>query len=202
MGHNMINKETNAVVFDYRTLRLLMGIIALALPLVVRMISNTALPSVSDYYYTEARDVFVGMVFVVSAFLWAYRGHSLTQNYVSKVASLAAILVALYPTACENCEPSAVSVVHYLAAAILFSILSYFCLGPFRYNTRGQGGKKERRARVYLICGWLMIACMLTAAAAAVEIYVFHGELATDLNVIYWAEAIALGAFGVEWIVS
>ena len=64
-------------VFDYRALRLLMGLIALALPFIVTLVSSTQLSSISASYFTEARDAFVGMLFIVGAFLWAYNGHTL-----------------------------------------------------------------------------------------------------------------------------
>lgn len=53
-------------VFDHKTLRLLLGIIAFALPFLVTFIASTPLPSVSASYFTEARDWFVGMLFIVS----------------------------------------------------------------------------------------------------------------------------------------
>lgn len=44
-----------------------------------------------------------------------------------------------------------------------------------------------------------MIACMLTVAAAKL---VLPEETVKALRVTYWAEAIALAAFGVAWIVA
>ncbi|MDJ0862068.1 MAG: DUF998 domain-containing protein, partial [Gammaproteobacteria bacterium] len=89
---------TRNPVFDYRALRLLMGIIAFSLAPLVTIIALKLLPSVSASYYTDAQDVFVGLLFVVGAFLWAYNGHTLPQTITSKIASIAAVLVALFPT--------------------------------------------------------------------------------------------------------
>ena len=193
--------ENRSVVFDYRALRLLMGLIALALPFVVTALSTTDLSSISASYYTEARDAFVGMLFVVSAFLWAYNGHAPAEGNASKIASLAAILVALFPTACDSCKPSIVSVIHYSAAIALFSILAYFCFRFFRKNTKGQlrMSKKWRRDKIYLACGTVMVACMLIAVVANLTL---SQETLKAWQVTYWAEAIALGAFGVAWIVA
>ena len=131
-------KATVSAVFDYKALRLLMGVIAFSLPYVVSLLASKPLASISASYYTEARDAFVGMLFVVSAFLWAYNGHDTNQKIASKIASIAAVLVALFPTACDTCETSIVSIIHYVSAGVLFSVLAYFCLGPFRRKTRGQ----------------------------------------------------------------
>jgi hypothetical protein len=51
------------------------GVIAFSLPFVFSAIANSSLGSMSGSYYTSARDVFVGMLFIVGAFLWAYNGH-------------------------------------------------------------------------------------------------------------------------------
>ncbi len=187
---------TMGTVFDYRALRLLMGLIALSMPFVVSLIANKPLASISASYYTDARDTFVGMLFIVSAFLWAYNGHTMKQAVASKVASLAAILVATFPTACESCESTIVSYIHYLSAGVLFSILAYFCLGPFREKTKGQPGKKGRRAKIYFICGWTMILCILAVVAAKL---ILSPEA---MKITFWAEAVAMCAFGVAWITA
>jgi hypothetical protein len=62
-------KENRNPVFDYRALRLLVGIIAFALPIAVPLIASTNLTSISASYYTNSRDIFVGMLFIVGSFL-------------------------------------------------------------------------------------------------------------------------------------
>ncbi len=186
-------------VFDYRALRLLMGIIAFALPFVVTIISTTTLTSISASYYTEARDIFVGLLFVVSAFLIAYNGHTSSEAWASKAASIAAVVAALNPTSCDSCTPELQSRIHYYAAVIFFGILAYFCLGPFRKNTKGQKGKKGRRAKIYFICGWIIIICMLTMGLAKLTL---SDQIRDSLYITYWGELIALWAFGVAWMVA
>jgi hypothetical protein len=185
-------------VFDYRALRLLVGLIAFALPFVVSFLSSIPLSSISASYYTEGRFVFVGMLSIVGAFLWAYNGHTPPQKRASKVASLAAICVAFFPTTCDQCDINVISVIHYVAAATLFIILAYFCFGPFRLKAKNQTGKKGLRSKIYLVCGWIMVGCMLTMLVAKL----FPYEIIKRLSVTYWAEAIALCAFGFAWIVA
>jgi hypothetical protein len=194
----MTTKNTGTV-FDYRALRLLIGLIALALPFFVSLISSSPLASISASYYTEARDAFVGALFVVSAFLWAYNGHSLNEAMASKIASLAAISIAIFPTACDVCETDLISSIHYVAAATLFAILAYFCFRPFRQNTKGKKGKKGRRSKIYYICGWIMVGCILFVLATQITL---PDETIKALSVTYWAELIALVAFGIAWIVA
>ena len=116
--------KNSGTVFDYRALRLLVGLIAFLLPIVVSIISTSSLASISASYHTEARDVFVGMLFVVSAFLWAYNGHTTWQSRTSKIASVAAILVAILPTTCDTCKTDIVAIIHYGAAALLSPLQS------------------------------------------------------------------------------
>ena len=192
--------QNRGTVFDYRALRLLMGLIAFALPFVVWLLSARPLSSISASYHTEARDMFVGMLFVVSAFLWAYNGHSPNEARLSKVASVAAILVAIFPTSCDLCETGGMaSSVHYLAAGTLFAVLAYFCFAPFRRNTKGQKGKKGRRSKIYFVCGWIMVGCILSVFVAN---FTLSDETIQALRLTFWAEAIALVAFGVAWIVA
>ena len=192
--------QNRGTVFDYRALRLLMGLIALALPFVVLLLSARPLSSISASYYTDARDAFVGMLFVVSAFLWAYNGHSSKEARLSKVASLAAIFVAIFPTSCDLYETGGIaSSIHYGAAATLFAVLAYFCFVPFRRNTKGQKGKKGRRSKIYFVCGWIMVGCILSVFVAN---FTLSDETIQALRLTFWAEAIALVAFGVAWIVA
>jgi len=193
-----------SIVFDYRVLRLLIGLIALSLPFVVSLISCLKLSSISASYHTEARDAFVGMLFVVGAFLWAYNGHSVKEAWASKVASLAAICIAIFPTSSDLCETDITSIIHYGASAILFAVLAYFCFVSFRQDTKGKEGKKGRRSKIYFACGWIMVGwimvgCMLGMIVANITL---SDKTIRALSITYWAEAIALGAFGVAWIVA
>ena len=194
-----MNPSNSNTVFDYRALRLLMGVIAFALPFIVTLVSTTTLMSISASYYTEARDIFVGLLFVVSAFLLAYNGHTATEALASKTACFAAMVAALYPTSCDGCDADIIFKIHYFAAAVLFAILAYFCLGPFRENTKGQAGKKGRRAKIYFICGWIILLCMLTIGISKLAL---TEEARNSMYITYWGESIALWAFGIAWIVA
>lgn len=187
-------------VFDHKTLRLLLGIIAFTLPFLVTWVARAPLASISASYFTEARDWFVGMLFIVGALMLAYNGHTTREALASKAAGFCAFLVALFPTLVKTCGDSTLSSkIHGIAAVTLFLILAYFCFGPFRDGTKGKGGKKGLRARLYFVCGCVMVACML---AGLIGKLVLSCEQMAAWNVIYWVEAVALVAFGVAWIVA
>lgn len=186
-------------IFDYKALRLMLGIIAFVMPFLVTLVSQMQLASISASYYTEARDYFVGLLFIVAALMLAYNGHTTKEALAGKGAAVSAIVVALFPTASESCTSSITSTIHGVAAVVFFLILAYFCFGPFRENTKGKGGKKGVRAKLYFLCGSVMLACMLVGLIGKLAL---SCETMDAWNVTYWVEAVALGAFGVAWIVA
>ena len=186
-------------VFDYRLLRLIMGVIAFSLPLVVDLIASSELASISASYHTEARDLFVGLLFVVAALMLAYNGHNRRESMASKTAAIAAAGVALFPTAPPVGGGGWKAIVHYACAITLFCILAYFCFGPFRVRTKGRSGMKGRRARIYMTCGWVIVAAMVGLAAAKI---LLPASTVSMYKMTYWAEFAALWAFGIAWITA
>lgn len=148
-----VESKKQGEIFDYRTLRLLVGIVAFALPIVVWAVSRLAgdkIDSISISYHTDsARDLFVGALFIIATLMAAYNGHDpsgdesggsephplkkwISEKWASKVAALMAVGVALFPTRCTGCERDTDMVLHYISAFVLFAIITYFCLGSFR----------------------------------------------------------------------
>ena len=191
--------QTTLPIFDYKALRLTVGLVAFAIPFLVSVVSKTELASISASYHTEARDYFVGLLFVVGALMLAYNGHTTREALASKVAAVSAFVVALFPTASKSCISTPTSTIHAIGAIVLFLVLAYFCFGPFRENTKGRGGKKGVRAKLYFMCGSIMVICMLVGLVGAL---VLECSTTSASNLIFWAEAVALGAFGVAWIVA
>ncbi|GAA0853086.1 DUF998 domain-containing protein [Aliiglaciecola litoralis] len=196
------------LTFDYRALRLLVGIIAVSIPVIVTLIAKLELPSISASYYTNARDAFVGLLFVVAAFLWAYNGHTNWQKYTSKLAAIAAIGVAVFPTSCDAdifekvCDiygESSTGTLHYVSASILFVVLAIFCFVFFRNDIKHQEGKKKRRSQIYLTCGVVMVIAM---AVMLSTLFIDYQQSFGWTSVVFVAEAAALIAFGSAWIVA
>jgi hypothetical protein len=186
-------------VFDYKLLRFFIGVIALVLPFLVTWIAGQRLTSVSASYHTDAQDVFVGLLFFVAAFLLAYNGHLLSESVASKVAGMAAILVALFPTAPDGAPTDFEARVHGGAALTLFLILAYFCFFVFRKKIKRDRGPRRRRSRIYFACGSAIVVSILVVIAAVVFL---PDDVADEARIIYWAESVALVAFGIAWLVS
>ncbi|OSY39687.1 hypothetical protein C8E95_1882 [Pseudonocardia autotrophica] len=192
-------------MLSYLGLRRAVGVIGIALPFVL-VAGDLALggdglrDSISRYYFSPVRDVFVGSMCAVGVFLYCYR-YDRPDRLLANVTGTAAIAVALLPTRPETGATTAEIVVgwlHLVAAAIFFVGLAVFCLDLF---TRGEAGnpRKAARNRVYRICGWTIIACL---ALAALDAAFLPDALATRWNTLFWLEAIAIVAFGVAWFVK
>ena len=201
-----MGEHQHTKVFDYRGLRLLVGVIALFISVVVSVLAGKDLPSISASYYSCGRDMFVGLLFVVGAFLFAYNGHSRIESLASKIASIAAVFVAIFPTAPDAplathdcCQAVVVSCVHYVAAATLFSILTYFCFLPFRDRLDKRLNKdfpqQARRNVIYLTCGSVMLISMAALLAQQLLSY-------TIPSFTYYGETAALTAFGISWLTA
>jgi len=202
-------KPTSAepLILSYLALRRAIGIIGTLLPFVLA-IGGFAFGlgrievSMSAYYYTPMRDVFVGALCAIAVFLASNRGYARADARAGDVAGGAAIGVALFPTR-PPVDPTpaarAVGMLHHLSAAIFFLTLAYFCLELFRRTdpTRAPTARKRQRNVVYTICGWLIIGCLV--AIVGVKQLIPDTALAR-LAVVFWLEATAVVAFGVAWL--
>ncbi len=161
------------------------------------------LTSVSAYYYTGAVGVFVGVLFALSLFLFTYQGYEgdKADGFLGKIGGAAALGVALFPTTAPFClsEPAwwspAIRVVHYVSAIVLFTSFILFSIWLFRKsnisNRQDRPPDKQMRDNIYLVCGIVMIICVLWAASS----------LFTKAS-IFWPEAFAIMAFAISWLVK
>ncbi len=74
---------------DHHTLKLIVGVMAISLALLTAIFSDTPLDSISDAYYEvgKSRDILVGFLFAIAAFLLAYNGRSKRELVLSKIAA-------------------------------------------------------------------------------------------------------------------
>lgn len=195
------------LVLSYLGLRKAIGTIGTALPFVlafgkILLESPGIQSSMSAYYYTVMRDVFVGSLCAIAVFLMSYRGYE-RQDYVAgKLACLFALGVAFFPTA-PDVDPTArekiVSMAHSLLAMAFFLTLAYFSLAQFRKTDprKPPTPQKLRRNMVYTVCGWTILACILLIAVMAL----LPGDAPVKrLDPVFWLESLAVVAFGVSWL--
>lgn len=202
----MENKLEKPLVISYMTLRKTIGILGIALPFVLWLgalliFQKGIQSSISSYYHTGMRDVFVGTLWTIGFFLFSYKGYERRDDIAGNLACLFAVCVALFPTAPDDATAIArtVGYFHLAFAALFFFTLTYFCLFLFTKTDQGTLSKRKRqRNNVYKGCGYTMAACIVLMA-----IYTFLPGGAKSnfeqLNPIYWLEAFAILAFGLSW---
>jgi hypothetical protein len=197
---------------DARVHRQLIGYLGLLLPLLLYFVSGTRplsplprwhlLPSVSAYYYTGAVGIFVGILFALALFLFAYRGYEgeNADRIVGAIGGLAALGVVMFPTGAPVGIPEivwwrpALQIVHYVSATTLFVSFILFALWLFRRtagNPAQRTAGKRRRDRVFLVCGSLMVLGVLWAGSS----------IFTNAP-IFLPETIAIEAFALSWLVK
>jgi hypothetical protein len=196
------------MVFSYLALRRAIGILGISLPFVVSLgaliLFGTGLQSsISSYYHTGMRDVFVGTLFATGFFLLSYKGYERSDDIAGDLACLFAVGVALFPTAPAGATAIGTRIigyVHLAFAALFFSTLTYFSLFLFTKTNPNKPptNRKLQRNTVYKICGYTMATCIL--------LMVIYSPLSKgiasplrSLKPIYWLEALAILAFGISW---
>jgi hypothetical protein len=166
--------------------------------------------SISAYYYTGMRDVFVGTLFAIGVFLFCYRGPNRQDNVLTNIAGLSAIAGGLLPTepryhpiilerfpgindpACACYQNHGWIGYHIYAVAAFFLIISYLAL--FRFTKPSQPyitKQKLSRNKIYRLCGIVMLMSLVAIVAIKV--------ISKDRS-IFWPETIAIAAFGIAWL--
>ena len=189
------------VIVSYLTLRKVVGVLGMALPVVVAVWGMTLqpdhalLPSISDYYRLRTRDAFVGILFSIAWFLLTYRGYERKDDLAGNLACVFALAVALFPVSGSRAEQT----VHFVSATGLFLVLAYFSLFLFTKSGPLQTHGKVKRNRVYRTCGVLMLLSI--GLIALYQLFLDQTPIA-QFNPVFWLETIALWAFGFSWFVK
>lgn len=184
-------------IISYLYLRLLIGACGILLPLICLGygLLFDMQDSISDYYYTPVRDVFVGILFVMGFFLLSYRGYEPIDDWFANAGFFFALGVALFP--CSN-PHTLVRVTHFGSAFLLFCVFIFFSLRLFTKSVKhGTTPGKDARNGVYLWCGWIMV---ISIAGIGVSYLVGTQEFREQLNTTFWLESIALVSFAVSWL--
>ncbi len=210
-----MNSQNKEFVVSYLTLRQMIGWIGLLMPITVRLgalifegIRTT--DSISAYYYTGMRDVFVSTLVLVGVLLTCYRTPAWRDNAVAIVAGIAAIGIGLFPVdpkfATEilqrypemgqaKCYINRGFLGYHFLFVIMFFALSFY-LVYFRFDAftpRIPTQQKLMRNKIYKVCGAFMLA-----AFSAIGILAITNKGAS----IFWPEAVAVAAFAVAWLVK
>lgn len=189
-------------------IKFLIGAIAFGLPLVEWLLAGSSddFTSISASFWIELpawshglwpRNIFVGSLIAIAALLLTYNGWTEGEMWLTKLASLAALLIAMFPCWCGCDGHEIVKGVHGVCAGVLFLVLATFC-DIFRRRAMDKHRREHHpqpkwRAWIYSACGGVMLLSVALFACGAV--YDFR------LRILV-AEWMGLWAFAVSWLTA
>lgn len=189
--------DNYAATASYRTMRLMVGALAFALPIVLvvgdRLHGDLGkhAGSISAYYYTHMRTYLVGTLCALAVFFFSYK-YQLADNYLSDLAAIGALGAAFSPTNAHGTSRTWVAWCHYGFATLLFLTLAVFCLFVFtrRRKTAGQqrSSRWVLRRNIYLACGLLIPMALGLSSAKVVSLFI--------------GETVAIYAFALSWLLQ
>jgi len=185
---------------DYRTMKFIVGTIAITLAFITNYLAGGDLPSISESYHEGGwpRDIFVGSMFVLAAFLVAYNGRSKWEYWLSKTSAVAAIGIAMFPCDCEG-HDQIITGVHAGSAAVMFLMLAGFCVVFFRRAMAKETQQAKARAFIYAACFLVIVSVILVLAIDGL----FDVEITRDITrLTFYAERAGLIAFGISWLTA
>jgi hypothetical protein len=214
------NQDTSDIpdVISFLLLRKLVGIIGMLLPFVLvagnAIIGDDLQASMSGYYYTSMRNIFVGALCGLGIFLVTYNGYDRADRIITNIAGAGAICVAFFPTtpAKPTSSESLIGDFHLGFAFLVFAMLAVMSLRfakqmptpptglrpmarigyAFGFTPPGTSTTPALEIAIYRGCGVAIIVCMaLVKPLANVGGY--------SLLIL---EAIMLVAFGTAWFVK
>lgn len=196
--------ETRRVLVSTLTLRRSIGVMGILLPFVLVLGQLLMDPgsglqiSISAYYGTPMRDVLVGTLCAIAAFLFAYRGYDRHDDLVADFASVCCIGLALFPS---TSDLGFVQDLHMVLGMALFLALAY--ISAFRFTKSDDGGSptpaKRRRNRIYVASGSIMIVCIVFGI---VYYTMLQETVVASFKPVFWLESLALWAVGWSWFVK
>lgn len=204
-------------VLSYLALRQAVGIVALILPFALmignmvfsRLGTGTGWPqplfegSISAYYYTCMGHFLTGALCAIAMFLMCCRGYDLADEIAGFVACAFAIGVAFCPTTPDSPPytkiQDALGWAHEIFAALMFLVLSYFCIFLFTKTDPNADPtqRKLQRNTVYKVCGAIMIFSMVIMTSLHIPAV---GRFFQHVNMLLIFETVCLLAFGVAWL--
>jgi hypothetical protein len=219
---NQKPKEKLPEIISHHAMRKAIGILGISLPVFLLVGSSLfgdcdeVQQSISAYYHTNMRNIFVGIMCGVALFLYSYRGHDWMDNLAGYLGCIFALGVAFLPCPIRNPDPpcldplfqnNLVGNLHLVSAVLFFIILIIYSLYLFpkthvdektRKKLEMEPQKKKRNIMFY-ICGGLMALSLVL-----ILIYMWFLEDNSPglkkIDPVFWLESTALLLFGISWL--
>jgi hypothetical protein len=182
----------------YLALRKAVGLIGIFMPFTL-MLGNffifkgeIVLRSISRYYHSDMRNVFVAALCAMALFMFFYSGFDWRERWAAIFAGVLTLGVAFFPTTLAG-PTDLTGRLHYTSAILLFLLLAWISL--FHFPRKPPGVARQATDNIQVLCGLLMIACVL----AIILYYAFFRVEGKETCFVFVAETVALVAFGVSW---
>lgn len=203
-------------VRSYLIMRTAVGAIGVILPFALMLIDGLWFggepffrSSLSAYYYSGMRDVFVGALSALGIFLVTYKVAEINlDNTLSITAGIAVLIVALFPTGRpgdstsltslqDRLGESVVQCIHFTAAALFIAslaVLSYY----FGEREGGRPPRPGRRSpKFWQTYHWICTGAIAAALAWCAVAVIFDSGPRESLLI---GETVAVVAFGASWL--
>jgi len=215
----------NDLVLSFLSVRRALGYLGFFLPIslvVVGVVSGDGIaPSISDFYFTSAGDILVGVLSAIGIFLWTYKGFDkrpgewISDRLIARLAAIGAFGVAFIPTKGLLIDPApmmhrligvdASRILHYASAALFFVCLAIFCLVLFRRHDTSKPMSRQKRARnkIYRICGIVIVAIIVLIVVFAwyySRQSLLGRDQLDDYAILFYLETVGIFAFAVSWL--
>jgi hypothetical protein len=207
--------ERTRYLQSYLAVRIAVGALGFLLPVVVVLVDGLWFDgrfprdSLSAYYWSGTREVFVGGLCATAIVLVTYRVVEWNpDNLFSIAAGVAAVLVAMFPTSHppgdsvltplqDRLSETAVKVVHFSAAGVFILSLGVICIffGVRDGKRPDRAPRRQHRSRVF------HFTCAGVIGAAVLFILVVDLGLGWDRALLI-GEVASVWAFSASWLVK
>lgn len=211
-------KENESKVFSDTALRITVGLLGILLPLSLVFYMKIRgdcnpdiLPSISDYFHSPGRDVFIGVLSAVCLAFFVFKGYETIDEFFGKIACISCMGIMLFPTnVCKQtgchlniADDTLMNVLHFTSAGIFFGCLVVFSLFLFPLSYKevephDMTKRMKNRKRIYMSCGIIMISCMVAIVVFSNLPDYLHNKF-IQYNPTFWMETVMLSAFSFSW---
>ncbi|MFT5847511.1 MAG: hypothetical protein ACI902_001569 [Psychroserpens sp.] len=229
--NNMINldykKEDDIWLQNSKTLRKLIGVLGMALPILLIIITflffDLAKPieSISHYYYTRAGSVFTVILSVIAIFLIVYSGKESKDFYITTFAGIFALFVVFFPTGnlstqcCDTLKTYSVTFIngnasadfretfHLISAALFLLLLAYMSFFLFTKSNKPKGHRGQKkiiRNKIFRVCAGLIVLSLIIMLLGFTGI--IGEEFYNGNQLTFWMETVAVESFGFAWLIK
>lgn len=217
--HEQAMDKRRAVVKSFYRVRQALGWLGFLLPVLLMasgFVARTGVePSISDFFHTVSRDIYVGIMFSIGTFLLVYEGYdrqpdeTIADNWLATIAGISVFGVALFPNESPTGEIASVvqqtvgiglsPLFHYTCAFVFFYCMGHFCLFKF-----SKTADKPRR-KIYRACGWAIVVSCAALFVGSIAKNVGSPQVSgfvVSYDVIFWIEVLGVWAFSLAWLVK